>query len=93
MGRNRHSVENCKNARDFMRAAKKQGAEICIGRGSHRKIYNDRGSVAIPCHGEGKEIYKYTRKKIVKQLAAIGITIIVLGLIVLSFMNGWIIIT
>lgn len=49
--------------------------------GSHHIVETDRGGVSVPVHGN-VDLQVGIRKAIYKQLAAIGITVLVVGLLV-----------
>lgn len=62
-----------------MRTAKKQGAWIESG-GSHPKICTKKGKVPVSMHS-GQQYSKSLLSRVIKQLAAIGITLFV-GLVI-----------
>lgn len=74
------NLSQCRRGREFIKYAKKQGASTEPAKGSHVKLRTENGVVIIPDHN-GKDLGKGLRFAIIKQLAAIGITLFV-GLVI-----------
>lgn len=70
------SLHSCRKGKEFVRYAKKNGAIVEPGKGSHQKVRTKKGVVVVPV-GHSKEIGRGLRSAIIKQFAAIGIMIIV----------------
>lgn len=66
------SLQQCKSGKHFVVYSERQGAEIREGR-RHTIIRTERGSVAVPRHGN-KDLATGTWHAVVKGLIAIGIT-------------------
>lgn len=63
----------CRDGQDFLRYATRHGGRIENG-GRHIHIRNERGELlSIPCHGNGQEIGKGLRCKIIKTLIRMGL--------------------
>lgn len=76
------SLEECKKDYEFINyCASYSDVEIQAGKGSHKKVKTPRGSTVIP-HGELKE---GTRKALIKQLALLGITILIIGYFLIQY--------
>lgn len=69
----------CRKGSDFLRYAEKKGATVVSGKGSHAKVYTDRGMCVVPSHA--KDIGKGLRCKIMKLFRAMGIAAFLLALI------------
>jgi predicted RNA binding protein YcfA (HicA-like mRNA interferase family) len=82
------SLQQCKSGKHFVVYSERQGAEIREG-GRHTIIKTDKGSVAVPRHGN-RDLATGTWHAVYKGLIAIGIVgfMIVMALDALSLANS-----
>ena len=71
------TLDKCRKGKDFIGYAARQGAEIKNGKGSHAKVYTDKGMCPVPRHC--KDLPTGTRRAIMRQFMAIGIMLLLLG--------------
>ena len=71
------TLDKCRKGKDFIGYAASKGAEIKNGKGSHAKVYTGEGMCVVPRHN--KDLGPGIRRAIIRQLAAIGIMLLVLG--------------
>lgn len=67
----RKTIEQCKTGDDFLRYARRQGAEIRNGKGSHFIVSTERGQCTVPVHNS--DLGKGIRCKILKTFLSIGL--------------------
>lgn len=72
------TLKQCKDAQDFLKYAKKQGAGVQEG-GNHTLIVTQKGKCAIPRH-KG-DLATGTRFSIIKTFIAIGLVVILLTVV------------
>ena len=77
----KQKLDQCKTGNDIVKYATKNGGSLNRVTGSHHIISTPKGSVPVPVHGNN-EIGKGLRHQILKQLALIGITVLIIGLVV-----------
>ena len=66
-------LKQCRKGNDFVKLAKKSGAKIARGKGSHVKIRNEKGIAIVPVHN--KELGKSLRSALVKTFIGMGIVL------------------
>jgi predicted RNA binding protein YcfA (HicA-like mRNA interferase family) len=69
------TLDTCRSGKDFLSYAKKSGAEIRNGKGSHTIVSTDRGQTVIPLHPG--DLGKGLACKLRKQLALILLVMVV----------------
>ncbi|MHC4464642.1 MAG: type II toxin-antitoxin system HicA family toxin [Planctomycetota bacterium] len=72
-------LSKCRKGKEFIKYARRKGAEIRSGRGSHHIVSTDKGSCVVPVHA--KELGKGLLCKIVKTFKLIGLAVFVAILI------------
>lgn len=77
-------LQECRHGKDFVEYASTHGAkEIRPGKGDHVIVYGEKGQVVVPV---GHELGKGLRHKVIKTMAAIGISISVLLILAVSIL-------
>lgn len=71
-------VSALRTGREFIDYAKRHGAEVVPGKGSHVKIRTQKGLVVVPNHPG--DLATGTRRAIVKAFITIGIAIVLVAL-------------
>jgi len=64
-------LSDCRKGSDFVSYARKQGAEVRNGKGSHFIVSGERGQCVVPCHND--DLGTGLRVKIVKTFLLIGL--------------------
>ena len=77
------SLSQCKSGKEIVHYVTSHGGTVRDGHGSHRIVSTTRGSVVVPVHGN-HDLGTGLRCKILKVLAAIGITAFVVSYVVLA---------
>ena len=77
-------IEQYRNGKQFVKHARKQGASLRNGKGSHTIVQTERGSCVVPCHA--KDLGKGIRISIMKTFIKIGLAAFVLWTVVLPFL-------
>lgn len=70
-------IEQCRSGHDFVKFARKRGAEVQNGKGSHAKVRTGNGMAIVPRHN--KDLANGTRASIIKTFAALGLAILLLS--------------
>ena len=69
-------LTECKKSDDFIKYAEQHGAKIRNGHGSHVVVCTDKGSCALPHHGNS-ELGTGLCRKVMKIFAIIGLAILI----------------
>jgi predicted RNA binding protein YcfA (HicA-like mRNA interferase family) len=72
-------LQHCTKSDDFIHHAKKRGAKIRNGKGSHIVICTDKGSCPVPRHGN-QELSKGMACHLRKVFTLLGLAILVFAL-------------
>jgi predicted RNA binding protein YcfA (HicA-like mRNA interferase family) len=75
----KEDVNSLRTGREFVDYAKRHGAEVTPGKGSHIKIRTKKGLVIVPNHPG--DLAVGTRRAIVKAFVAIGLAVVLIALI------------
>lgn len=75
-------LRDCRSGKDILKYVKKKDVVIKNGKGSHMKVVNRKGICIVPHHN--KDLPKGTRHSILKTLAGMGITVLVLGAVLVQ---------
>ncbi len=73
----------CQSGHDFVKYAKKNGAEIVNGKGSHCKVRVGKQFAIVPRHD--KDLGKGLQRKIFKAFVAMGITAFLFGCVITCY--------
>ncbi len=68
------NLKQCRSGKDFVRLAKKSGAEVTNGKGSHAKVTNNRGIAIVPRHN--KDLGRGLRSSLFKTFVKMGIVLL-----------------
>lgn len=79
------AIDQLRKGDEFVKYAQRQGATVRNGKGSHRVVSTQAGSVAIPVHNQ--DLGKGLRCKIVKQLLAIGLVLMPLACLISALLS------
>ena len=76
------SLQQCRSGKDFVRYAEKAGARIENGKGSHAKVYNDKGIAIVPRHNN--DLGKGLRFTLIKTFVKMGIVLLFFNCVVVN---------
>lgn len=74
------NLEQCRSGSDFIGYAKRHGAEVRNGKGSHFVVTTDNGQCVVPVHPG--DLGKGLRSKISKTFVMIGLILIPLSCLI-----------
>lgn len=79
----KHSIDQCRSGKDFLKFAKAHKAEIRNGKGSHVIVSTPKGSAVVPYHTQ--DLGPGLRTKLVKVFTAIGLAALLVACAVQAF--------
>lgn len=80
------TIGECRSGKDLLCYSEKHGATIRHGHSGHQFVCTEKGKVPIPVHGNG-DLGTGIRHKIIRELATIGITCLLVACILLAIIH------
>lgn len=85
MCKKRNSLEECQTQAEFDYYITHHGGERGHQVGSHQKYVGPRGSTVIQANHPNEQLQKGTRHALVRECIAIGITVLIIGMLVVRY--------
>jgi predicted RNA binding protein YcfA (HicA-like mRNA interferase family) len=77
------TLSQLRNGLDFVQYARRHGADIRNGKGSHCIVSTSRGQTVVPRHS--RDLGTGLRAKLVKTFTAIGLSILAIAIVAVAF--------